>query len=200
MTSGKDLIMESRLDVLATRLERCRTHGNRVTLEWVLESARILSEAKAIAGKRFPRWLKESGHMARQTARRHLQVFDLVRKSGSSMSKLATVGITKLYALASLDFVLARRVLEGQIRFSSPIAEMSDVQFRKEFRDLFPSAPPRSTREHVFRAAAGALTRAEKALHKAGVFAQRLTPLQKSKILRKVEALGRLMENLRGVA
>ena len=42
-----------RLNVLAVQLMNCRKRGNRLTLEWVLESARILAEAPKIHPKLY---------------------------------------------------------------------------------------------------------------------------------------------------
>jgi hypothetical protein len=63
-----------RLNELAVQLMNCRKRGNRLTLECVLQSARILSEAKSLAGKDFGAWLIEQARMDRATAYRHLGV------------------------------------------------------------------------------------------------------------------------------
>ena len=181
--------MEDRLEGLARRILECRKRGHRLTLECILESGRILAEAKAIAKRQFGNWLQEKAHMTYETARRHLRVSRLVRENHSLTSKIATLGLAKIYALSTLDFATARKYLTGEARFSAPLEHLSDVQFRKEFRARFPLPEKRRTREHVFRSLVSALIRMEKALGQAGRFVHRLTPVQRRRIVEKIGLL-----------
>jgi hypothetical protein len=184
--------MEEQLRHLAVKLEACRRKAHRRTLEYVLESAKILARAKAVAGDAFGRWLKEYGHMDHETARRHLRVARFVERNASLTSKIATLSISKTYALSTLDSVTAEKLLTGALRLSRPLENLTDLEFRKEFRARFPFPPKRRTRQHAFRAAHGALCRAHKELHRAGPFARRMTASQRRRILEKVDALSRL--------
>ena len=69
-----------KLDALARRLMICRRKGNTLTIATVLESARILSEAREEAKRGFTAWLRKKGHMDPMTARRHLAVARFVRE------------------------------------------------------------------------------------------------------------------------
>jgi len=53
--------MQDRLNELARELEACRRRGNQMTLEHILESARILEEAMFVADGDFGTWLKTQG-------------------------------------------------------------------------------------------------------------------------------------------
>ena len=171
--------MDSKLEELARRLNACRRRGNKLTLEWVLDSARILSEAKRIAGRRFGSWLRDQAHMTRDTARRHMRVAEFVQGSGLSISHFASLDLAKIYALSRLDFVIAKRYLMGQARLSAPLSDLSDVQFRRELAERFPVAKTHRSRIHVFREIQGAIGRLRKALYRGGRFIEKLTVRQR---------------------
>ena len=189
-----------RLSVLAVQLMNCRKRGNKLTLECVLESARILTEAKSIAGARFGTWLVREARMDRSTAYRHLAVGHFVRQHVALTRQIASLSLAKIYALSSADSTLAVRVLTGQIKFTAPIDLISDLQFRREFRGLVPARPRRLTPHHVFQSATSALTRAERAVQAAAKFARTMTPAQKTRLEQKVQALARLVSGWKGVA
>lgn len=189
-----------RLNELAEKLMNCRKRGNKLTLECVLASARILEKAKAIAKGGFGRWLSEQAHMDRSTAGRHMRVARFVQKHGALMHQTATLGLAKIYALSSIDSGLAARILTGQITFSAPIDEICDVQFRREFLEKFPPKRPRHTREHVFQSTASALTRAEKAVRLASTFHQKMTPSQRHRIASRIRSLVKLIASWNRVA
>src|SRR5262245_24691880 len=102
-----------RLNVLAVQLMNCRKRGNRLTLEGVLESARILSEAKSLAGAGFGKWLLEQARMDRATAYRHLGVARFVKQHVALTRQIATLSLAKIYALSALNSAEAVRVLTG---------------------------------------------------------------------------------------
>ena len=189
-----------RLNSLAVQLMNCRKRGNRLTLECAMESARILAEAKSIAGSGFGTWLAEQARMDRATAYRHLGVARFLRGHVALMRQIATLSLTKIYALSGIDSALAVRVLTGQLKFSAPLETICDVQFRREFRRMFPPRVRRHTRHHVFQAAAGALARAEKAVRHASAFLRSMTADQRHRIEDKIQALVKLISDWRGVA
>lgn len=189
-----------RLAHLAVQLVNCRKRGNKLTLECVLESARILSEAKTLAGVKFGAWLAEQARMDRATAYRHLGVARFVRDHVALTRPIATLSLAKIYALSAVDSAVAVRVLTGQIKFSAPLDLICDVQFRREFRQLFPARPPRHSRQHVYQAAAGALARAEQAVRHASGFVRSMTPDQRRKIEAKIHSLLKLISTWKGVA
>ena len=188
------------LKELAVKLMNCRKRGNRLTLECVLESARILEEAKAIAKNSFGRWLSEQARMDRSTAGRHMRVARFIQKHGALMHQITTLGLAKIYALSSIDSGLAARVLTGQITFSAPLEEMGDLQFRREFREKFPPQKRRHTRTHVYQSTASALTRATKAVQNASLFLRRMTTSQRRMIVNRIHALVKLISTWNQVA
>ena len=189
-----------RLNVLAVELMNCRKRGNKMSLECVLESARILAEAKSLAGAGFGRWLAEQGRMDRATAYRHLGVSEFVRQHVALTRQIATLSMAKIYAISSLDSATAVRILTGHVKFSAPLDLICDVQFRREFREMFPPKQKRRTRQHVFQAAASALTRAAKAVQEASRVVRAMTPDQRRRIELKIQALSKLVSGWKGVA
>jgi len=189
-----------RLNLLAVELMNCRKRGNRLTLECVLESARILDEAKTLAGAGFGKWLTEQARMDRATAYRHLGVARFVRQHVALMRQIATLSLAKIYALSALDSDIALQLLTGRLKLSAPLDLINDVQFRREFRQLFPPKQKRRTREHVYQSAASALTRAAKAVQEASRVVRAMTPLQRHKIELKIHALEKLISGWKGVA
>lgn len=189
-----------RLNALAVQLMNCRKRGNKLTLECVLESARILAEAKKIAGSGFGRWLTEQARMDRATAYRHLSVERFVRNHVALTRQIATLSLAKIYALSTLDSDRIVPILTGQVRFSAPLDLICDVQFRREFRQMYPPMAKRRTRQHCYQSASSALTRAERAVQEASRFVRTLTAAQRHKIEGKVQALSRLIAAWKGVA
>jgi len=189
-----------RLNVLAVQLMNCRKRGNRLTLDCILESARILSEAKTIAGAGFGRWLAEQARMDRATAYRHLAVARFAKQHVALMRQIATLSLTKVYALSALDSAAAVRILTGQIKFSAPLDLICDVRFRREFRQMFPPRVRRHTHRHAYQSASSALIRAEQAVRHASAFVGSMTAAQRHAIEHKIEALVRLIAAWKGVA
>ena len=182
-----------RLNALAVQLMDCRKRGNKLTLECVLQSARILAEAKRIAGAGFGRWLVERARMDRTTAFRHLRVATFVQENVALTQQIATLSMAKVYALSRLDSAAAVPILVGKVRFSAPLEVLSDVQFRREFREMYPPKAKRRTRQHVYQSVAGALNRAERAVQEASRYVRTMTADQRLRIERKIHALERLI-------
>lgn len=189
-----------KLSLLAVQLTKCRRRGNKLTLECILESARILSEAKAIAHRGFGIWLAQEAHMDRSTAGRHLRVAKFARQNGALMHQIATLSLAKIYALAGLDSAVAVKLLTGQIKLSSPIELISDVEFRRNLRAIATPRAPRHTRHHVYQAASSALTRARTAVAQATEFLKSMTAVQRHKLEGQIQALVRQIAGWKGVA
>ena len=192
--------MENKLDDLARQLQRCRERGNKLTLECVLESARILTEAKALAGRKWTQWVREKGRMDPLTARHHLSVANFARRNRDLTHEITSLSIAKIYKLATLDSDLARSLILGRTKLSRPLPQLSDVQFRKDCRGHFGSKPGKTTKEHVFRATHSALLRAERSLHRALHYARKMTPIQRKRIYDKVAAISNLLAEWKVVA
>lgn len=191
--------MDPHLVELARRMRACRRRGNRLTLECVLESARIIAEAKARAKRDFGAWLSDHAHMDRATATRHLRVADFVRRNVALTQQISSLSIAKVYALSSLDSATSTRLLTGRERLSAPLDRLSDLEFRRDLRQRYPAPPKRMNRENVFRNIWSLLTRAEKALVRAGRIRVRLSAAQRGRIVDKVAALSRAVAGWRVV-
>lgn len=189
-----------KLNLLAVQLTKCRRRGNKLTLECILESARILAEAKSIARGDFGRWLAREAHMDPSTAGRHLRVAKFVRENCALMHNIATLSLAKVYALSGLDSAIALRLLTGQIKLSGPLELLSDVQFRKDLRTIVTPRTPKHTRQHVYQAASSALSRAQRAVQHASTFLRSMTAGQRHKIESQIQTLVRLISGWKGVA
>jgi len=184
--------VKDQLAELAERLDMCRKRWNERTLEYVLESAQILGQAKAIAKRDFGVWLRTHARMDSSTAENHLRVARLVQRFPELIPKIASLNVSKAYVLAALDYDSAKRVLSGEVRFTRPLNDLNDVQFKTEIREKFPPPPKRRTRVHAYRSVMSTLHRAETELHRAGRFARRMTPAQRRKVFDKIAAISRL--------
>ncbi|MGH9024276.1 MAG: DUF3102 domain-containing protein [Acidimicrobiia bacterium] len=192
--------MNDRLEALARSLDKCREQNHRASLEHVLQAARILAEAKAEAARDFGRWLKEQARMSRSTANCYLRVAEFLERNVQLTGQIAKLGLAKVYALSSLDFDAARRILTGDERFSKPLELLSDVQFRKEFRERYPSERKRRTREHAYREIQSAIAHLDRALARGQRLMARMTPIQKERISNGLRALQALAAGWSSVA
>lgn len=160
-----------------------------MTLDHVLESAGILRKAKLLARRGFGKWLDEHAHMDRHTAARHLAVAEFVGRNGALTRQIASLSIAKVYELSALHPDMARSFLLGKDRFSKPLDRLSDVQFRKEFRERFPAPSKRRTRQHSFMEVYSAVVRLKRAFARGGRHAGRMTPAQRERIVRELRAV-----------
>jgi hypothetical protein len=174
--------MDPKLEDLARELDECRREGNMLQLDTVLRSARILAQAKALAKRDFGKWLHDRAHMSRATANCHLRVAEFVERNVRLTKQITILSLAKVYALSTLDSDRAERLLLGEETFSKPLDQLSDVQFRKEFRERFPRERKRRTRAHVFREIEGAIRRLRDRLERGMKFMSRLTPAQINKV------------------
>jgi hypothetical protein len=174
--------------------------GNKLTLECVLESARILKAAKKLAKRSFGRWLTEQAHMDRSTASRHLRVAEFVGRNVASTQQISSLSMAKIYAISTLSSEMAARVLDGRVEFSAPLDQISDVQFRREFRKLFSPKTRRITREQIYLSTASALTRAEHAIQYAAAYLHHMTETQRLKLETQIRGILKLVSGWKGVA
>lgn len=171
--------MDPRLEELARRLRECRRKGNRMTLQYVLESAKILKEARERAKRDFSAWVREKGRMDPTTARHHLRVSEFVDRNRVLTPEIVNLSIAKVYALTTLDLDIAQRILKGQIKFSQPLEELTDIQFRIEFRKKFPPAKKRRNRQHAYQQLYSDLVRATRTVYGAEKFRTKFTLQQR---------------------
>lgn len=182
--------MEKILKDLAERLHDLRLRSNRVTLRHVLDMAKILVEARDVAKRDFGRWVRETAHMQYDTARRYLRVSSFVDANHDLNREIASLSISKVYALSSLDLDTARRLVIHQEAFSKPLERMSDVEFLREFRLKYPKPSRRRTRVHVYQELSAALTRLKKSIGKGERYAGQMSELQRERIGRELAYLG----------
>ena len=181
--------MDDKLDRLAAELADCREKENMRTLKYVLESARILRAARKAARRGFGLWLREKGHMDRATACRHLRVADFIRQNVALTTHLESLSIAKVYALTTLKPKRARAILVGKETFSLPLNEMSDLQFRAEFRKRFPSTRKTPTWWQAFRRARADLSRARISMKELLPFSDEMSRGQKLGMAEEIRLL-----------
>lgn len=174
--------MDQELVDLADRLRECRRRGHKLTLTNLMMSARILRTAKARAKRDFRKWLCEEAHMAPSTAKMHLRVAQWIDQNGQLIGHFATLGLAKIYALTTLDFDTAKKVLKGEGEFTQPIEDLGDVQFRIEFRKLFPSEKKGRNRQHAYQAIYSAAVRARNLMRKFAKFQSQFSVPQRRKL------------------
>jgi hypothetical protein len=195
-----EIDMMDELARLAQQLEGCRRRGNKMSLEHVLESAAILRKARQAAREGFGKWLRDQAHMDRMTAFRHLAVAGFVERHVTLMRHIASLSLAKIYELSTLDPELARRLLTGEERFTRPLDQLSDVQFRREFRERFPRPARRRTRQSAYLEIYSALVRLRKALGRGSPFAGRMSPRQRERIGRELRAVAQAAQGWQVVA
>lgn len=159
-----------------------------MTLELILESAKILKEAKEEAGAGFDTWVRTQGHMHPSTARRHMRVAEFVSEQRALMRDVANLGTVKVYALAAQPPSVAARILDGSIPFSAPLDEISDLQFRIDLRQLNPRKNPGGAYQ-AYQKVCGCLSRSRLSLQAARRYKHRYTEAQHRRIREMVEAL-----------
>lgn len=188
------------LDGLAQDLRLCRRKHNKLSLGYVLDAARILAEAKALAKRRFGAWLRERAHMDRSTASRYFKVAGFVRRNVALTQQIEKMSITKLCALSNLDDDQARAYLKGEIYLPRPLELLSDAEFVAEIRKLHPPSPKRRNRQHAYRQVLGAITKLERALVGASPYHQQLSPAQRRRIASRLESALQRAEGWKRIA
>lgn len=178
------------LKSLAQDLNNCRRRHTKLSLRYVLEAGRILSEAKRLAKRRFGDWLRRHARMDRSTVSRYFRVAAFTERNGALMHQIEKLSITKICALASLADV-GRGFLDGSLKLSRPLDSLSDAAFIKEIHERFPAPPKKRNRQHAFRQMLGAIDRLQRAFATAGRYHDELSALQRRRIaagLRKLIA------------
>lgn len=185
--------MHPKLDLFRRQLDDCRSRGHKRALDFVIEAAGILEKAKAVARRDFGRWLTEHARMDWSTADRYMNAAAFVRRNSATLHNIAPLGLCKVYALAKLPEDAAARLLSGKIRLRRPLRDLSDLEFRREMKRLFPKPPHRATAENLFRRARSSLSRAGETLGRLTRLNDRLSPLQRRVLNGLVQAIGRTL-------
>lgn len=149
--------MSGTLDAFTRKLEECRRRWNRHSLEFVLESAKVLRAAREAAqdGKRWMKWLRWDAHMNRGTAFRHLRVAEFLESDVALKQHCATLSISKVYALSRTRPIVAHRLLADD-----RVRSMTDVEFARFIRHYLPRAKRRPTAPNLLRAIMSGLEKA----------------------------------------
>lgn len=188
------------LEALAKDLRLARRRHHKLSLAYVLEAARILSKAKRLARRRFGAWLRGHTQIDSSTVRRYLRVAAFVKRFRASMHEISRYSITKICALASLKVGVARRFLQGMLKLSRPIEELSDARFIKELRSRYPAPPKKRNRQHAYQQVIAAIARVDRALSAADRFHDVLTLEQKRQIAAEIKELILLARGWRRIA
>lgn len=188
------------LESLAKDLHHCRRRHHKLSLKYVLEAARILSDAKRLAKRRFGAWLREHARMDRSTVGRYLRVAAFAKANESSMHQIQALSIMKICSLASLDAAAARRFLKGTLKLSGPLEELGDAQFVRELRARYPAPPKKLNRQHAYRQVLSAIARLERAFSGADRYHDLLSPAQKRQIADEIRELIHMARGWRRIA
>lgn len=188
--------MSERLEELARKLDLCRERGNKLALECVIESARILQEAKALSRRGFGKWLRDQAHMDYNTANHHLAVAEFVKRNSELTPTFCKLSIAKMYALSRLD----RESLELALQpgtFSKPVGELSDVEFHLEFPQRFPAERKKKRSRHNTKVSLkSAIAKLERAIKKAAP----MDPMLTRQMMEKCQELNQLLAGWKVVA
>jgi hypothetical protein len=184
--------VEARLADLGKSVRECRTRANALAVQQILQMADQLQEAKSLARRRWSHWLRVDARMSRQTALNHLRAAEFLR-SVQSTGQFEGLGIEKIYLLSRLSQDQLDRVASGEAGFTAPIAELSEVQFKTEFRNLFPPAKKRSGRQNAFKAVSTKIRKAVKTAEKYREFLDKFSPEEWSRLEEDYRALGEIL-------
>jgi len=148
--------MSECLVVFTKRLEECRRRWNHRSLQYVLESARILGEARRAAKseRRWVRWLSEGPKLSRATALKHERVANLWGRNVSLRKHLETLSIMKIYALSR-----AKPLVVQRLAADPRIQRMSDVEFGIFVRQYLPRTRRKPTAPNLYRRVMAGLNR-----------------------------------------
>ncbi len=141
--------MSANLEAFTRRLEECRRRWNHRSLEYVLQSARILAAARTAAKdeRRWVRWLREGPRMNRSTAMRHLRVSRFMGHHNVALTQhFEKLSIAKIYSLSRTKPIVARRLAHDE-----RIQSMSDVEFARHVRGYLPPSKRKPTTPNLFR-------------------------------------------------
>jgi hypothetical protein len=129
--------MSRSLGVFTKQLVECRRRWNHRSLDYVLESARILGEAREAAKseRRWVRWLREGPRMSRATALKHERVANLWGRNVSLRKHFETLSISKIYALSR-----AKPVVVHRLAADARVHDMPDAEFSLFIRQYLPRA------------------------------------------------------------
>jgi hypothetical protein len=177
--------MES-LEAYTRQLEDCRRRWNRRSLDYVLESARILQAARRSAGtkRRWLRWLRTQVRMNPSTASRHLRVARFVGENFALKQSFASLSLSKVYALSTIEREAALRLVRD-----ANVRRMTDMTFARYVRPFLPRRRRRATVPNLLRAVGAALTKAERAFDQWPRAKRAIPPDSRSRLLGQLNRL-----------
>jgi len=188
--------MVASLDVFTRRLEACRRQWNRGSLDYVLESAKILQEAKTAADneRRWLRWVTEAAHMSRMTATRHLGVAHFLSRNVTLKRHCATISISKVYALSRTKPIVAHRMLSDE-----RVRRMTDVEFAGLIRPYLPKTKRRPTVPNLLRSILSGLEKASRGIARWKGARTAIPPEHRSRIQLRLREMDATVGHLRAL-
>ncbi len=153
--------MSGSLDAFTRQLEECRRRWNRHSLEYVLQSARILHAAKESSrnGRCWLRWLRQAAHINQSTACRHMRVADFLKRNYALKHTFATLSLSKVYALSRTTPIVARRLAHDE-----RVRAMRDSEFASFIQNYLPKSRRRPTAPNLFRSIMSGLEKAHRGI------------------------------------
>lgn len=153
--------MSGSLNAFTRRLEECRRRWNRHSLEYVLESGRILHAARDLSRNqgRWLRWLRSEAHINQSTAFRHMRVADFLKRDYALKHTFATLSLAKVYSLTRTKPVVARRLAHDD-----RVRAMTDAEFAQFFQHYLPTSNRTPTATNLFRSIMSGLEKADRGI------------------------------------
>ena len=153
-----------KLTSFTRRLEECRKRWHRRTSAYVLEVARIVRGARKAARSegRWGKWIREETRMNRTTVYRYLEIAKFLRTNDALKHQLASLSISKLYALSRL-----RQSEVTKLVRSGKAEDLSDVDFLKHVARLQPRRRVlRITRPNLTKSLEASVARLSSCIHR----------------------------------
>ena len=186
--------MAEEMERYTRQMDDCRKRWKRQSLEFVLESARILQEARQAAESNgcWSHWLREKVHMNRVTAYRHMKVASFIGANVALKQHLTTLGLTKIYAITRLKPELVSGLVSDPV-----VREMSDARFAAFIRPHIPVRRRRPSPPNLLRSILATLARAEKTVIRWQKSPDRIPGPHRARILARIQEL---LQIIRGTA
>ena len=153
--------MNTTLAPFTRQLEECRRRWNQHSLDYVVESGRILQRARAscMDERTWVRWLSGDAHMHTATAYRHMRVNEFLSQSFALKRNFATLSLAKVYALSRTRPLVARRLSQDD-----RVRSMTDVEFSRYIRHYLPKSKRKPTVPNLFRSIMAGLEKVDQGI------------------------------------
>ncbi len=182
---------------LTRRMQECRRRWNRRSLDYVLESAGILHEARVAAKDRrdWNRWVREEVHMSTATAWRHLAVREFLDRNVTYLKRFARLSLAKVYGLVRLSPKVVRKLLKDP-----RVGKLSEVALARLIDRHLPARRQRLSPSNACRSIMAALDRAGNGIDRWRRSGQGMPRRDYARITARIQELAHSVRRVRGSA